>query len=194
MSETNDATDGGGSSNANGIENGGIAVGRAGRLVIWITLALAVTGLAFGLVPMFYGSFGEQQYETPGDSDEDLSDREQAREDAIFKNQAINLVSTLGPFLAITMAAGAGFVAGARGGGEPTELAIGTAAGAFLGTVLFVFLSTVVAMEQWWVVEGGFLEPRWLQWDQTIINGVLNAVPAAIAAPMASIAGVRLAA
>lgn len=169
-----------------GDASGTISTDRLGRQIAWIALALALGGLALGLVPMTLGSFGEQQIDTPGSNDQDLSDEQKTIRDAQQKNQVIQYVVTFGPFIGIALGVGLGLVVGVAGEGSPDERALAVAIGSFLGVALFVFLSAALAMQQWWAVEGAFGQ-RWLQWDSAIWNAVLYAAPAGLLAPIAAV-------
>lgn len=167
--------------------DGSISVGG---LIAVIAVVFAVGGLALGLVPMVFGSYGEQQLDTPGSTDQDLSDEEETMQDAQFKNSVINLVTSLAPYLAVPLGIGLGFVAGVVHGGRANDLAVGIGVGTFVGVIAFVFLSSAIAMQQWWAVGDSFGSmQRWLQWDQTITNAALVAIPTALLAPVAGIAG-----
>lgn len=173
--------------------NGSGGTISVGGLVAVILVVFAVGGLALGLVPMVYGSFGETQYETPGDSDRELTDDEKTAQDAQFKNRVINLVTSLAPYLAVPLGIGLGFVAGVVHGGRRNDVAAGIAVGTFVGAIAFVFLSSAVAMQQWWAIEGAYTGgQRWLQWDTTIKNAALVAIPTALLAPVAGVAGLVL--
>lgn len=173
--------------------DGGTPANRIGRQAAWIVVVLAVGGLALGLVPMVYGSFGEDQIDTPGSSDRDLTDEEETALDAQFKNQAIQLIVTIVPYLAVPLGIGLGFAVGTVGSGRPQDLAVGVGIGTFVGVVAFVFLSSAVAMQQWWAIESGFGSgQQWLQWDSTIKNAALVALPTALLSPVAAVAGAEL--
>lgn len=160
------------------------------RVIAWIALVFAVGGLALGLVPMVYGSYGETQFETPGSNHQGLSDEQETVREAEFKNTAITAIVNLVPYLAVPFGIAIGFVAGVVHGGRSADVAIGIAAGTFVGVVAFVFLSSVIAMQQWWVVGDGLVNRRrWLQWDSVLRNAALIALPTALLAPIAGIAG-----
>lgn len=159
---------------------------RVGQQIAWIAIALALTGLAFGLLPMTVGSFGEDQIDTRESNDEDLSEEEKTFQEAQQKNDIIAAVLVIGPLIGIGLSVGLGLVVGVSGVGSSAERAVAVAIGAFLGVSLFVFLSAALAMYQWWATD--YLHaPQWLQWDSAIKNAVLYAVPAGLLAPIATV-------
>lgn len=170
------------------------SIAVAGRAA-WIALALGVAGLAFGLVPAIYGSVGEQAIQQGEQVDQELSDEQQEQEDAQFTNTAVQFVAQLGPYFGLLLSVAAGLAVGVSGRGSETDLVASAAVGAFAGAVLFLLLSSAVAVTQWTTLEDsvGYGEELSLQYGTVIVNGVALGVSAAIGAAGAAYAGTRAA-
>lgn len=112
-------------------------------------------------MPTVYGSLADDPVKTGTEEqlnqeEEELTDEQQERQDKQRKNQIVGIISSIGPYFAIILAAIAGAVAGLKLGGDTTDVLVTAGAGAFAGVFLFVFLSTAVATLQWAPVESGF--------------------------------------
>lgn len=190
--ESSEANDGasGRSVRSNGRQS--IAVGER---VAWIAVALGVAGLAFGLVPAIYGSVGESAIQPGEQVDQELSDEQQEREDAQFTNSAVQRVIQLGPYFGLLLSVAAGLAVGVSGRGSETDLVASAAVGAFAGAVLFLVLSSAVAVTQWTTFEdsAGFGAEISLEYGTVIVNGAALGASAAIGAAGTAYAGTRVA-
>lgn len=168
--------------------------------VAWIALALAVAGIAVGLIPATYGAVGEDPLEVADQSDqsdetEELSEQEQAEQDAEFTNTTIQIITQIAPYLAVFLGPVAGLAVGVAGRGPETELAASAAAGTFFGVALFSVLSSGVAVSQWTTVEGATFvagEEMTLNYQTAIRNGLALGVAGAVGAVGTAYAGTRI--
>lgn len=155
-----------------------------------------MAGIAFGLLPALYGGqgenpiqVGEQEADTPTPSPE-----EQEIQQNRFKNEVVNFVIFIGPYLSVGLGAIAGLVLGTRLATDTQELLIVSAAGAGIGAVLFLVFSGFLAAQQAEVFEESFRfsEKVSFKFGTGLMNGIFVGVPTAIAAAGAAYAGDEL--
>jgi hypothetical protein len=165
------------------------------RRILYVTVMFAVAGLAFGLLPTLYGGQGDtpiqvgEQADTPTPSAE-----QQQQQQNQFKNQVVRFVVTFGPYFPVLMGAIVGLIAGVSFSGSRQDVLVSVAAGAFVGTILFLLLSGLLAVQQAAVSENSFQfsEPVSLKFGTQLLNGVFVGIPAAIGAAGGAYAGDEL--
>jgi len=185
------------------------------NLVLWIAVAMAAAGLAFGLMPTLYGSFGDGDVtETiqldedgePIEEDEDLSEEEEKElaeeeeiEQAHFNNDLIETLIFFSPYLVVLFGAAAGLAAGILGSKGEKDLAVGVAAGVLVGTILFMVLSNAIAIQQWsTVVDLEHLSDTRaidtdlsLSYGTVLTNSIALGISTAVCATIAAVGGSR---
>ena len=198
-----------------GGDDDGIDTSTITNLAVWIAVAMAAAGLAFGLMPLAYGSFGsgdvtetvpldergEPIDQGEPEPDRDLSPEEQAqqneqdeREQKQFQNEIIEFITIFSPFLVVLLGGAAGLTAGIFGSVSREELAAGVGVGVLAGVVLFMLLSNAVATFQWQTM----LDPEYvsaidsdlsLSYGTLIINSIAIGITTAICAALAAVGG-----
>lgn len=187
------------------------------NLAVWIVVAMAAAGLAFGLMPLAYGSFGsdgvtenvqlDERGQAIGDEmpepDQELSPQERAaqseqdeREQKQFQNEIIDFITIFSPFLVVLLGGSVGLTAGIFGSVPTKELAIGVGAGVLAGVVAFMLASNAVALFQWQTMPNPeYVQPiatdRALNYGTLVINSVAVGITTAACAAIAAVGGER---
>ncbi|MCT9095774.1 hypothetical protein [Haloarchaeobius sp. HME9146] len=151
-----------------------------------VALTLLTAGLAFGLIPMLFGQYGDHNLLqlAGGPGAEQTAQTNQ--------NNIGRLVYIFAPILAPMLATVVTFVSSAVQDGRRRTVVPAAMAGAFVGCLLFLLVSTWLPHTQFAVVENAF------PFDSTVppydtagvlLNGALSGLAGALGALGAALAG-----
>ncbi|MCT9095775.1 hypothetical protein [Haloarchaeobius sp. HME9146] len=142
-----------------------------------VTLALVTAGIAFGLVPVLYGGFSDPNILNQPSR---FAATTQQHQNGVSRN-----IYDFGPYLAPLLAAAVAFIAGSRREGPWRKVLPFAAAGAFVGCLLFVLVSTGIGHTQLAVTEGSWgFEEAIPPYDMVgvLLNGALVGITGAVGA------------
>ncbi|WP_435363147.1 hypothetical protein [Haloarchaeobius sp. DYHT-AS-18] len=142
---------------------------------------LTVGGVAFGLVPVLYGEFGDPLFLYPPEFGSQMR-----------QNLTALMVFNYAPLLAPMLACVVGVALGARTAANRGMVAVSAVTGAFVGCLLFVLASSALAHSQFGIVERfvGFRDevPPY-NTTAHLVTGLLTGIVGAVSAFGGSLAG-----